>query len=157
AVERERVVRPSTSLYGTSRGTGDYPDGLDATAAPRTDPAYFTIAIAGDAAVGHSTGELRVGERAFTVELDVRNVTLPPPPIAAGAYYDRKELGGTVDEPNEAERACIALFRERGILLSPDMPISAWPMRKSLVAGARFIPALVPTDPAAVGDAVRAW
>src|SRR5205814_1828139 len=69
--------------------------------------------------------------------------------------YDAKELGGSNDTPSDAERACIAMFRARGILLSPDLPASSWPARRELLAGAEYVPAVIPLQ--APGDAVRAW
>ncbi len=40
-VARAHVARPSTDLYGGSRGAGDYPDALTEVDVPTTDPAYF--------------------------------------------------------------------------------------------------------------------
>jgi hypothetical protein len=158
AVRRVTVARPSTELYGETRGSGAYPDELVATPAPDTDPAYFAIAIARDAAVGVHRGELVGGAVRVPVALTVVAVTLPPPVVQrVWAYYDPRELAGTVVVPSPAERACIAMFRDRGVLLSPDLPVDAWPARRELLAGASDIPAVIPDDPAAAGDAVRAW
>jgi hypothetical protein len=49
------------------------------------------------------------------------------------------------------------MFRSYGVLLSPDLPPEAWNVRRDLVAGAAFVPAVIPDDPATVGDPVRAW
>jgi hypothetical protein len=90
-------------------------------------------------------------------------LTLAPLPLTVWAYEDPRELGwadlgeASVAAPSDAERACIAMFRSYGVLLSPDLPPEVWPARKELVAGFPFVPAIVPTDPALVGDAVRAW
>jgi hypothetical protein len=161
ATEDAHVVRPSTAMYGGSHGAGAYPDGLVATAAPTSDPAYFTIAA--DGAVGAHTGDLVVGGRHVAVRLDIVRVTLPPLPIDAWAYYDPRELvwaglgSGTLATPSEQERACIAMFRAHGVLLSPDLPPSAWPARRELLDGSPFVPAVVSDDPSKVGDDVRAW
>ncbi len=182
AVTPVHVATASTEMYGGSHGAGDYPDVLaPATGAIATDPAYFTIAVARDAAPGPTHGTLTVGVRTFDVTLAISPVTLPPLPETVWAYYDPRELdwaklgtgtfdrtaspfGGaagrgqapTVDAPSPEERACIAMFAERGVLLSPDLPIAAWPARKQLVT-TPFVPARISDDPARVGDDVRAW
>src|SRR5207248_1652774 len=66
-VAREVVTRPSTSMYGGSRGAGAYPDGLTPAAVPSSDPAFFEIT-----AQASGAGELVVGERHIPVALDVR-------------------------------------------------------------------------------------
>jgi len=43
------------------------------------------------------------------------------------------------------------------VLLSPDLSLDMWPLRKELLFGVPHIPARLPDDPAKVGDAVRAW
>jgi hypothetical protein len=146
-VHRVHVARPSTSMYGGSHGAGDYPDELVPAAAPATDPAYFTVRADADA-----TGELIVGTRHIPVTLHVVPVTLPPLPLDVWGYYDPRELGGSVDAPNAAERSCIAMFATHGVLLSPDMPASAWPARKDLVP-TTYVPAVIPGG----ADDVRAW
>jgi hypothetical protein len=145
-----RVVRPSTGLYGGSHGAGMYPDGLVAGAAPASDPAYFEIH-----AEQSGEGKLVVGAREIPVSLTVAPVTLPALPLRVWAYYQAEMLGGTNDAPSDAERACIAMFREHGVLLSPDLPASAWPARRDLLAGAEYVPAVIPLE--SPGDAVRAW
>lgn len=150
-VQRARVTRPSTSMYGGSRGAGDYPDELVPAAQPATDPAYFTIRASSDA-----HGELVVAGRHIPVELHVVPVALPPLPLDVWGYYDPRELGGSLDAPSDAERACIAMFAQHGVLLSPDMPPSAWAARKDLVP-TKYVPAVIPDDPAQVAEPVRAW
>jgi hypothetical protein len=147
AVDAYHVARESTALYGGSHGAGDYPDGLRADPEPATNPAYFEITTD----VG-ARGELMVGSRRFEVILAVAPVTLPPLTLSVWAYYDAHALGGTNDAPSAAERACIAMFRARGVLLSPDLPPRAWPARRELLAGARYVPAVI-----AGADDVRAW
>jgi hypothetical protein len=153
AVEPVRVTRPSSDLYGTgTRGAGMYPDELVASAAPATDPAYFEL-VAGDVA-GTFAGELAVAGRTIPVELVVTSVKLPSLAIGAWAEYAPEELGGRAAAPSAAERACIAMFRRRGVLLAPPIPIDALPERKALMAGSPVIPVDLPDPP---GDAVRAW
>ncbi len=163
AVTPVHVAAASTAMYGGSHGTGDYPDVLTpASGAVTTDPAYFTISIARDTPPGPTQGTLTVGARTIDVTLAISPVTLPPLPATVWAYYDPRELGwaklgtGTLEAPSPEERACIAMFAEHGVLLSPDLPIAAWPARKPLVPTS-FVPARVSDDPARVGDDVRAW
>jgi hypothetical protein len=159
--ERAHVARPSTAMYGGSHGAGDYPDGLVAATAPASDPAYFTIAATGEP--GTHTGEMVIGARRVPVQLEISRVALPRIPMRVWAYYDPRELvwahlgSGTVAAPSEAERACIAMFRDHGVLLSPDMPASAWPARRALLDGFPYVPAVIADDPAKAGDDVRAW
>jgi len=168
AAERVTVTRPSTEMYGGSHGSGEYPDELVYSPAPATDPAYFEIAIARDARPGVHAGSLRLGDHQIPVVLTVATATLPPPRLDVWAYFDQRELGwfsGAGDQPatpvahaaSPAERACIEMFRGHGVLLSPDMTVDAYPSRKALLFGFPHVPAIIPTDPAAAGDAVRAW
>ena len=59
--------------------------------------------------------------------------------------------------PTPAERACAALFRAHGVLLSPDLALDWWPHRREMLAGIPYIPVTIPDDPAAAGEAVRGW
>jgi hypothetical protein len=153
AVDAYRVVRPSSELYGGSHGPGWYPDGLREDAAPTTDPVYVEIMASAPA-----SGELVVGARRIPVELSVAPVEFPPHlELSVWAYYSARELGGTNVAPSAAERACIEMFRARGVLLSPDLPPEAWPARRELIDRARYVPALIPEDPTTAAAAVRAW
>ena len=152
AVQPVHVARPSTGMYGGSHGAGDYPDGLVAAAAPATDPAYFEIT-----APRSTAGELVVGARHIPVIVSVVPVTLPPLPTSVWAYYNAKELGGTDQAPSAAERACIAMFRGHGVLLSPDLPPDAWPARRDLVAGFPYVPAVISTEPGQAHGDVGEW
>jgi hypothetical protein len=162
AVERYVVRRASTDLYGGGN-RGSYPDGLVAATTPTTGDVWFEIVIARDAAPGPRTGELAIGDRRVPVVLTIARVTLPQLAPTVWAYEDPRELGwaglgeSSADAPSAAERACVAMFRARGVLLAPEVPASAWPARKDLVTGTPFVPAEIPDDPARVGDAVRAW
>lgn len=145
-VLRVPAVHGSTEMYGGGRGPGDYPDELVPAARPSTDPAYFTIRAQRDA-----EGELVVAGRHVPVVLHIAPVDMPPLPLDVWAYYDPRELGGALDAPNAAERACIAMFAEHGVLLSPDLPPRAWAARKDLVP-TRYVPAVIDGP-----DDVRAW
>lgn len=166
AVESFVVRRPSTALYGGSRGAGTYADGLTEAAAPSTNPAYFEIAVAADAAPGPRTGELVVGERAIPVALAIADVVLPPPPLRVWAYGDPREFGWTSDpgaperdraSPWPDERTCHERFRAHGVLLSPDLRLAWWPHRRDLLAGFPYVPTVIPTEPAAGAADVRGW
>lgn len=146
-----KALQASTEMYGGGRGAGEYADDLVPASPPTTDPAYFTIT-----AQASGEGELVVGARHIPVSLSVGSVELPPLPLDVWAYYDPRELGGTLDAPSDAERSCIAMFAEHGVLLSPDLPPRAWAARKDLVP-THWVPAVIPDDPAAAPRAVRAW
>jgi hypothetical protein len=165
-VESFPVTRPSTALYGGSHGAGRYADGL-APAKPTTNPAYFELAIPRDAEPGTRNGTIQIGDARFPVTLAIAPVTLPPLPRSVWAYEDPRELAwfaqqaGTSDKSrpaiSDAERTCIAMFADHGVLLAPDVQLDLWPERKDLFAGWRDVPVVIPTDPAAAAEAVRGW
>lgn len=166
AVEAFAVARPSTRLYGGSRGRGTYADGLTEAAAPATDPAYFEIAVAEDAAPGPRTGTLTVGARAIPVALEIARPVLPAGPPRVWAYEDPREFGWARDPaaperdravPWADERACHDEFQAHGVLLTPDLRLAWWPHRRALVAGAPYVPTVIPPEPAAAAEAVRGW
>jgi hypothetical protein len=158
AVNRVHVVHGSTSMYGgDSRGAGDYPDELVAADTPATDPAYFTIAIPRDLDPGHYAGELAVGAQSFPIGLDVAPVTLPVLPLAAWAEYHPEEIDGTIEQPGPKESACIAMFRDHGVLLAPPMNAVAFRARKDQLVGAPFIPVDLGRDPKLAAGEARAW
>jgi len=156
AVDALTVRRPSTDMYGGSHGAGRYADGLVPAAQPATDPAYFEIEVARDAAPGAVAGELTVAGRAIPVALTVAPVTLPPLPIKVWAYEDPRELAWA----HADEAACIARFRSHGVLLSPDVHLEDWPARKDRLAGLPGlddVPVWIDEDPAAAAAAVKRW
>ena len=165
SVEAFTARRGSTAMYGGTQGKGTYPDALTPSPSPASDPAYFEIAIARDAAPGPRTGELVVGERRIPVALDVAAVTLPPLPRSVWAYGDPRELvwaaSPTGDPPravpSDSERTCIDTFASYGVLLSPDIKLDWWPARKELLAGITDIPVNISRDPAVAAGEVRAW
>ena len=168
AVEAYAVARPSTALYGGSRGTGTYADGLAPApdGRPVTNPAYFEVVVAADAAPGARAGELVVGARRFPVALAIAPVRLPPLEPAVWAYQDPRELWWAEPaqpEPvskrvvTDAERACVAVFRAHGVVLSPDLELDWWETRRELLGGFRHVPVKLAKDPARAADAVRGW
>jgi hypothetical protein len=157
-VSTVNVRRASTELYGRgSRGAGDYPDELVPEAAPASDPAYFEISVPPDAPVGPSYGVLVANGRPIVVELDISRVVLPPLPVGVWAEDDPRVLGSSMVLPTAAERECVQMFRDHGVLLAPAMPLAAWPVRAPLVGDSPYIPVELPTDPAAARAAVMAW
>lgn len=136
-VETVRVRHASTALYGTgSRGAGEYPDEL----VPDAPPSYFEISVPRDAAPGAHYGALIADGQIYPIELTVARATLPPLAVGAWAEYDPRELGSSMLAPTAAERACVRMFRERGVLLAPAIPLAAWPVRRELIGDAPFVP-----------------
>jgi hypothetical protein len=152
-VEHVEVRRSSTALYGGSHGAGSYADGLSPAAIPTTDPAYFELEIARDAAPGVTFGELSVSGRTLPVMLTIAPVTLPPLPLRVWAYEDpRESIWAGADE-----QACIAMFRSYGVLLSPDVHLEDWPARRDQFAGIHDVPVWISDDPARAGEQVTRW
>ena len=153
AVQTFTVRRPSTAMYGGSHGAGRYPDGLVPDPRPVSDPAYVELEIARDAAPGVVAGELAVAGRTLPVALTIAPVTLPPLPVRVWAYEDPRELGWTASD----EAACIALFRDHGVLLAPDVHLEHWAARRHLFAGIRDVPVWISDDPAEAAAQVARW
>jgi len=149
-VDAIEVSRPSTAMYGGSRGRGRYADGLRPALHPAANPAYFEIRV--DAPAGTYRGHLSRAGRTVPVELTVAPIELVPLPRSVWAYEDPKEI----DDP-AAERACIDMFARHGVLLSPDIKLGDWTSRQSLVADMRYVPVIIPDDPATVGPVVAKW
>ena len=153
AVDVLEVRHPSTELYGGSHGAGPYADGLRPLASPTTNPAYVELEIARDAAPATLDGQLSVADRTLPVTLTIVPVTLPPLPLRVWAYEDARESTWAGSD----ERACIAMFRAHGILLSPDVKLDVWPERRDLLAGIRDVPVWISDDPARATAEVKAW
>lgn len=166
------VRRASTALYGGSRGTGTYLDGLTPTAGPLMAPAYLEVVVDRDATPGSYSGELRVGTRPLPVTLTILPVTLPPlDRNRVWAYEDPRELAWQRElpsprqldrdpdrsVPSDQEQQCTAVFAARGVLLSPDLQLAWWPARRAQLADIRNVPVVIPTEPAAAAVAVRGW
>jgi hypothetical protein len=167
-VDDVHVVRPSTSMYGPSRGAGDYPDvlrgGGGAVGTARRD-VLFDVAIARAAAPGAHTGELRVGDRRYPVALTVEPIDLAPIDASprVWAYYNARELArGDGFAPDSAdawadEERVAALFRGYGVLATPELTLDDAARRAPLVRGARFVPVKLPDGRAAIARDARAW
>jgi hypothetical protein len=164
-VEWTKVARPSTAMYGPSRGAADYPDGLRPRSAPATAPGYFEIAVSSDAGAGIYLGTLTVGSRAVPVELQVDPVLLPALGAhpSVWAYYDPRELAWHAREPVGSEQTfaleqrCAAMFRDHGVLATPELAPEEWPRRRSLVSGVRYVPVYWPRQPEQLAAAARFW
>jgi len=157
AVEHLPVVRPSTSMYATSRGRGEYPDRLRPAAQPiATDrAAFFDVAVAAGADAGERAGELVVGDQRWPVVLRIEPVELPS--VAAApriwAYYDPREVardeGATpgTDEAWRIEQAYATLFRAHGVYASPELRIEDADRRLPLAIGVAYVPVVFPPEP----------
>lgn len=164
-VEWLEVAQPSTTMYGGSRGAAWYPDALSPSESPRTDPAYFDLAVPSDAAPGLARGQLHIGERVILVELTVSPAIAPSITRApwVWAYYDPRELAWRAEvsvdsEANiAAEASCAAMFREHGVMATPELVPSEWPRRQAQVAGSKYVPVLLPSAPAEMAEAARFW
>jgi hypothetical protein len=157
-VDDVHVTRPSTEMYGPSRGAGDYPDVLVAGQGGAVDAgrdALFDVAVARDAAAGVHAGALRVGGDTFAVELDVAPVLLPPidehPRV--WAYYNPRELA----RARLDEAATAALFRADGVLASPELTPADADARAAQVRGARFVPVLLPSSRDEIVRDAKTW
>ena len=164
-VRHHVVRRPSTRMWGPSRGRGAWPDRLVpvAGAVPTTRAAYFAVTVPRGASPGLHAGTLTVGDRAVPVELEVDAIELPDLGAAprVWAYYDPREIaraaGVTGDAAFAAELAWSAMFRAHGVAASPDMGLADWPRRRPQVEGLGLVPVVLPSDPAEEEAAVRGW
>jgi hypothetical protein len=159
------VSRPSTVMYGGSRGAASYPDGLLATTAPAGRPTYFDVDVSTDVPPGTYSGVLTVGARPLEVELQVAAVVLPGlgehPRV--WAYYDPREVAWQYGVPVGSAAAlslegrCAAMFRDHGVMATPELTSEDWPTRRALVAGVRYVPVKLPDDVTGLPAAARFW
>jgi len=152
AVALADVRRPSTMMYGPSRGRGQYPDRLTPTEGPvpTTREAYFDLAIDRDGAPGLHRGTLTVGDAQLAVELTVDAYQLPDLGAAprVWGYYDDGMAGADAMAP---------MFRAHGVVVSPDVTPATWPARRAQLAGLPFVPVLLPRDSAGLARDVAWW
>jgi hypothetical protein len=160
------VKTPSTAMYGGSQGRGTYPDALRPVAdIAKTTPAYFEVVVRAEAQPGTYAGELVAGARRVPVQLEILPLTLPPLGVGVWAYGDPRELvwadNPTGDppraEPSPTELACIGMFRQHGVLLSPDIHPEWWAARKHLLREVRDVPVWIPRDMAGAVEATQFW
>ena len=166
AIEPVVVRRPSTTLWGPTRGAGAYPDRLRARTGAGPGPVLIELAIARDAPAGVAAGTITVGDRAIPLEVAVAPVAIEPPGARprVWAYYDAREVaaavGGAVGSApvRAAERACAAMMRAHGVMATPELTLESWDDRKDAVQGAAYVPVLLPSgDDAALAAAVAGW
>jgi len=163
AVDHHDVRRPSTAMYGGSRGAGRYPDRLTPVdgAVTAARAAFFDVAIGRDAGPGLHRGELVVGDVRIPVEVAVADVAMPD--LAAAprvwAYYNPGEVRRAhgVDDTLALERGYAALFRAHGVVASPELTAESWAARRDLVAGLPFVPVLLPRERSALEAEVAGW
>jgi hypothetical protein len=155
-VDHVAVNRPSTSMYGKSRGRGRYPDRLTATTGAIASErlAWFDVALT---TPGRYAGQLAVGDARFPVELTIEptarlDVAAAP---RVWAYYEPAELGANVDLDTEWRYA--ELMRGYGVMATPELTQDNWTARQRWVAGARYVPVWLSREPTEVGAEVAAW
>jgi hypothetical protein len=169
---------PSSSARSSSARSSSAPS----SSAPPSGVVYIELRVARDAPIGTIVGELAIGEARYPIDLAIASVTLPESAPRVWAYQDPREIAWASANPTGAsttgasttganptsakaarlapsadERACAAVFRDHGVLLSPDLDIDGWPARRADFAGIRDVPVVISADPAKAGDEVRAW
>ncbi len=153
-VTHQRVVHASTRMYGPSRGAGQYPDKLIATATPAfvaTRVAMFEIDCS-----GHSSsvqGTLRVADQTFAVELKVGQDELPDAPLRVWAYLHPREL----ERAGIAEADLAWTLRRYGVAASRDLGPDAYEAHAEQLAGLPYVPVLLPKAPEELERDVVSW
>jgi hypothetical protein len=162
------VTEPSTSMYGPSRGPGQYPDLLEpAVGAVQTaELAYFDVAIPQGTSPGHYEGRLRVDAQVFPVKLDVStaSIDLAREPLV-WVFYLPKEIArvhGLADDDGPAllarEDEYHRLFRAHGAFLAADLPPSRFEARRHFVHDVKYWPVAIDTSSdAKLESDVRRW
>jgi hypothetical protein len=162
AIEPVTVTRPSTVLWGPTRGAGVYPDRLRALGdarAPVAGPVLVELAVPSTARAGVVDGAITVGDRQLPLRVTIAPVEIPS--LAARprvwAYYDPREIAAATGEAagGAAETACAAMMREHGIVATPELTLDNYEQRKGAVAGFPYVPVLLPGD--AVEATVTGW
>lgn len=149
------VKEGSTSMYGTSLGTGQYPDPLFSTAAPvqAERQAYFDIAVGVDAEPGVYEGELLENDTAFPVTLKVEPIRIDVErhPLV-WVFYHPKEVARAHGVPDDngpeqiaLETAYHDLFRAHGALLATNLRPDRFEARAGFVRDVRYWPVSVDT------------
>ena len=157
-VEDVHVARASTDMYGPSLGEGDYPDRLapgEVGAVTAGRDALFDVGIPHDAAPGAHAGVLKIGADSYDVALTIEPVDLPPIGLAprVWGYYDAAELARVGDD----EERVAAMFRDYGVMATPELTPADADRRAPLVQGARFVPVKLPEGRLAIQSDARTW
>lgn len=164
------VRRGSTDMYGGGmRGSGDYADGLQPVAQPRSELALFDITVPVEHPAQTLRGQLTVGTQTFPLIIDIIDVTLRlDAPLRVWAYYDERELswsntaqldGGLPDAESPLQARCVAMFRQHGVLAATTLTAAQWPQYRSQFAGAPYVPVRMRSveDAAQVQQIVQDW
>ena len=173
------VQRGSTEMYGTGmRGPGQYADGLQAVAQPRSELALFDIAVPVEHSAQTIQGQLTVGVLTIPLVIDIVDVTLRlDAPLRVWAYYDERELSwindistssagrttgdpaGAADTDSSLQSRCVAMFRQHGVLAATTLTAAQWPQYRSQFAGAQYVPVRMRSleDAAQVQQIVQDW
>ncbi len=179
------VHRGSTDMYGGGmRGPGQYADGLQTVAQPRSELALFDITVPVEHAAQTVHGQLTVGAQTFPLVIEIVDVVLRlDAPLRVWAYYDERELSwssanastGSLDtaapatqlnhellaaDPDSPQQArCVAMFRQHGVLAATTLTAAQWPQYRSQFVGAQYIPVRMRSldDAAQVQQIVQDW
>ncbi|MBP9085859.1 MAG: hypothetical protein KBG15_07055, partial [Kofleriaceae bacterium] len=171
------VRRGSTDMYGGGmRGPGNYADGLQPVAQPRSELALFDITVPIDHPAQTVQGQLTVGAQTFPMIIEIVDVGLRlDAPLRVWAYYDERELRWSSDEVTAAGRTddalpstdpdspqqarCVAMFRQHGVLAATTLTAAQWPQYRSQFAGAQYVPVRMRSldDAAQVKQIVQDW
>ena len=166
AVRTLKVKEPSTSMYGESRGQGDYPDPLVPIAAVGEAAGFFDVAILPSAKPGLYAGTLVLADRTLPVVLTVEpvRVEVARQPFV-WVFYLPKEIArrhGVADDDGPEQLAWeskyVALFRAHGCFLASDERPARFAARRAFLDGTRYWPVGFDSgsDAAATAD-VKAW
>lgn len=166
-VHHVEVTKPSTRMYGPSRGKGWYPDRLTAAggAVTTSEVAFFDVEVAATAAPGAYTGELSVGVRRFPVALTVEPlaIDLHAAPLVWVWYAPRElarihQVAKDSDELIAWERRYAALFRSHGAYASTDLGRVGFEGRDAWVSDVAYVPVFIAREgPEAIQKDVRHW
>lgn len=169
AVRALDVKQPSTTMYGPSRGAGQYPDLLtptpDATVST-TELAYFDVAIPQSTSPGNYQGRLLVDAQVVPVSLEVSaaRIDLTQDPLV-WVFYLPKEIArahGLRDDDSPAllarEQDYHRLFREHGAFLAADLPPARFDVRRRFVHDVKYWPVAIDISSAAALESdVKRW
>lgn len=162
------VEEPSTTMYGRSLGTGQYPDVLEPTpgAVKTRELAYFDVAIPPQTSPGHYEGRLLVDAQVFPVKLSVSTarIDLSRDPFV-WVFYLPKEIArvhGLADDDGpallEREDEYHRMFRAHGAFLAADLPPARFEVRRRFVHDVKYWPVAIDTSSdAKLESDVKRW
>ena len=128
AVGWAAVVEPSTSMFGPSRGPGNYADELT----PRTAPvagraAFFDVRVGKSTQPGSYTGVLNVGEQHFPIRLAVHGgaIDLHESPLVWAFFIEKEVVNAHPDDAGIVAKY-VTMFRDHGVVLAGDLVAETW-------------------------------